>query len=53
VGAQAGGQLRRQEFGLIRECHQIGIGVKVFGAALRKVAVAYGIGEIKAKRSPA
>jgi hypothetical protein len=53
VGAQAGGQLRRQQLGLIRERHQVRIAVKVFGAALRKVAVAYGVGEIKAKRSAA
>lgn len=53
VGAQAGGQPRRQELGLICERHQVRIAVKVFGAALRKVAMAYGVGEIKAKRSPA
>ena len=53
VGAQAGGQLRQEEFRLLRERHQIGIAVKVFGAALRKMAMAYGVGEIEAKRSTA
>ena len=53
AGAQVGGQLRRQQLGLICECDQVGIAVKVFGAALRKVAVAYGVGEIKAKLSAA
>src|ERR1019366_3897317 len=53
AGAQTGGRLWRQKLGLICERHQVRIAVKVFGAALRKVAVAYGVGEIKAKRSPA
>src|ERR1019366_6158757 len=52
-GAQAGGQLRRQQLGLIRERDQVRIAAKMFGAALRKAAVAYGVGEIKAKRSTA
>jgi hypothetical protein len=53
AGPQAGGQLRQEEFRLLRERYQIGIAVKVFGAALRKMAVAYGVGEIEAKRSTA
>ena len=38
---------------MLRECHQVGITAKVFGAALRKMAMAYGVGEIEAKRSTA
>src|ERR1019366_231418 len=53
AGPQAGGQLRRQQLGLIRERDQVRIAAKMFGAALRKAAVAYGVGEIKAKRSTA
>ncbi len=53
AGAQASGQFRRQQFRLLRERHQIAIAVKVFGAALRKMAVAYGVGEIQAQNSAA
>lgn len=53
AGAQAGGQLRRQQPGLICERDQVRIAAKMFGTALRKVAMAYGVGEIKAKRSAA
>ena len=53
VGPQGGGQLRRQKFRLLRKLYQVGVAAKVFSKALRKMATAHRVGEVKAKRAAA